>query len=63
MSVKSDSTSTRHVMPKKQLLAVSIGNAVEWYDWTVYATFSIYFATQIFSGDNPAVALLSTLAT
>jgi MHS family alpha-ketoglutarate permease-like MFS transporter len=63
MSVKSESTSTRHVMPKKQLLAVSIGNAVEWYDWTVYATFSIYFATQIFSGDNPAVALLSTLAT
>ncbi|WGW11387.1 MFS transporter [Saxibacter everestensis] len=53
----------RHRLPVKTLLAASVGNAVEWYDWTVYATFSIYFATQIFSPDDPALALLSTFAT
>ncbi|MBP2368821.1 MFS transporter [Pseudonocardia parietis] len=47
----------------RTLIAASIGNAVEWYDWTIYATFSIYFATQIFPPDNAALALISTLAT
>lgn len=47
----------------RTLVAASIGNAVEWYDWTIYATFSIYFATQIFPPGDPALALLSTLAT
>ena len=37
-----------HKLPVRTLIAASVGNAVEWYDWTVYATFSIYFATQIF---------------
>ena len=35
-------------LPVRTFIAASVGNAVEWYDWTVYATFSIYFATQIF---------------
>jgi len=35
-----------HKLPIRTLVAASVGNAVEWYDWTVYATFSIYFATQ-----------------
>ena len=49
--------------PVKTLVAASVGNAVEWYDWTVYATFSIYFATQIFPKENESLALLSTFAT
>ncbi|MEQ3550016.1 MFS transporter [Pseudonocardia nematodicida] len=53
----------RHRLPVRTLVAASIGNAVEWYDWTIYATFSIYFATQIFPPDNAALALISTLAT
>ncbi|MHA6795627.1 MFS transporter [Pseudonocardia bannensis] len=52
-----------HRLPVRTLVAASIGNAVEWYDWTIYATFSIYFATQIFPAENEALALLSTLAT
>lgn len=51
-----------HRLPVKTLLAASAGNAVEWYDWTVYATFSIYFATQIFSKADAKLALLSTFA-
>jgi MHS family alpha-ketoglutarate permease-like MFS transporter len=54
---------TRHRLPVRTLVAASIGNAIEWYDWTIYATFSIYFATQIFPAENEALALISTLAT
>ena len=56
-------TEERHRLPVKTLVAASVGNAVEWYDWTVYATFSIYFATQIFPKENESLALLSTFAT
>lgn len=51
----------RHRLPVRTLIAASIGNAVEWYDWTIYATFSIYFAFQIFPEDS--AALIATLAT
>jgi len=53
----------KHQLPVRTLIAASVGNAVEWYDWTVYATFSIYFATQIFSKEDPKLALLGTFAT
>lgn len=52
-----------HRLPVRTLVAASVGNAVEWYDWTVYATFSIYFATQIFSAENESLAFLGTFAT
>jgi MFS transporter, MHS family, alpha-ketoglutarate permease len=52
---------TRHRLPKRTLVAASIGNAIEWYDWTVYTTFSIYFATQIFPAGE--TALINTFAT
>jgi len=54
---------TEHRLPVRTLVAASIGNAIEWYDWTIYATFSIFFATQIFPKENAALALISTLAT
>ena len=52
-----------HKLPVRTLIAASVGNAVEWYDWTVFATFSIYFATQIFSSENESLAFLGTFAT
>ncbi|WP_430333684.1 MFS transporter [Rhodococcus sp. ACT016] len=52
-----------HRMPVRALFAAGLGNAIEWFDWTVYATFSIYFATQIFPPGNQALALMSTFAT
>ena len=52
---------TKHRLPVRTLVAASIGNAIEWYDWTVYATFSIYFASQIFPNDD--TALVNTFAT
>ena len=48
----------------RQLVAVSLGNAVEWFDWYVYSMLAVDFAGQFFpseSGDS-LVPLLSTLA-
>ncbi|MCQ9368856.1 MFS transporter [Brevibacterium sp. 91QC2O2] len=47
---------------RKALIAGAIGNTVEWVDWAVYTTFSSVFAVHFFPSDNPAAALLSTLA-
>ncbi len=63
MSDTQSAQETPHRLPFKTLIAASIGNAIEWYDWTVYATFAIYFATQFFPADDPGLALLNTTAT
>lgn len=47
---------------RKAVVAGSIGNAVEWIDWALYATLAPIFASQFFGSDDPAVNLLSTLA-
>ncbi|NYI80776.1 MFS transporter [Nocardioides panzhihuensis] len=44
------------------ILGTALGNAVEWYDWNVYAIFVPFFATQFFDPANPTAAVLSTLA-
>ncbi|WP_243795890.1 MFS transporter [Saccharopolyspora gloriosae] len=44
----------------RKLVAASIGNAIEWYDWTIYSAFSVYFASRFFPGE---LALVNTLAT
>ncbi|MFF2550121.1 MFS transporter [Nocardia sp. NPDC058058] len=44
------------------VLRGSIGNLVEWYDWYVYAAFSVYFAKSFFPDGDPTAQLLSTAA-
>lgn len=44
------------------VVSVGVGNAMEWFDWAIYATFAPFFATQLFDSDDPASAVLSTLA-
>ena len=56
-------TEVEHKLPIRTLVAASIGNAIEWYDWTVYAAFAVYFSTQFFPGGDPALALINTSAT
>jgi MHS family alpha-ketoglutarate permease-like MFS transporter len=53
----------RHRLPVRTLVSASIGNAVEWFDWTVYATFLVYFSTQFFPKENEALALIGTTST
>lgn len=40
----------------------AVGNLVEWYDWYVYAAFSIYFAKSFFPNGNLTAQLLNTSA-
>lgn len=48
--------------PARQLLAASVGNAVEWYDWYAYTFLATYIADQVFpqGSGNSLVPLLST---
>ncbi|MGY1593467.1 MFS transporter [Geodermatophilus sp. SYSU D00708] len=46
---------------RRVLAATGIGNALEWYDWSVYAIFAPFFAAQFFAPTDPVSALLSTL--
>jgi MHS family alpha-ketoglutarate permease-like MFS transporter len=46
----------------RTLLGIGLGNATEWFDWTAYAVFAPFFASQIFNPADPASALLATFA-
>jgi MHS family alpha-ketoglutarate permease-like MFS transporter len=64
MSQVSDPASTeRHRLPVRVLVAASVGNAIEWFDWTIYATFAVYFSSQFFSKTSPTLALIGTTST
>lgn len=61
-------TTVDHVVPPKRssrfrvLGATSVGNALEWFDWQVYATFAPFIAAQLFDASNPVSSLLQTFA-
>jgi MHS family alpha-ketoglutarate permease-like MFS transporter len=44
----------------RSIVAGSIGNLVEWYDWYAYAAFSLYFAQAFFPKGDRTSQLLST---
>jgi len=46
----------------KSIFSGSVGNLVEWYDWYVYAAFSMYFAHVFFPKGDPTSQLLNTAA-
>ena len=43
----------------RQVVAASVGNAVEWYDWYLYTFLTPIFARQIFGGDEVSAVLSS----
>ena len=45
---------------KKVILAGAIGNALEWYDFTIYAFFVPMIAMQFFPNKDPFLSLLAT---
>ena len=45
---------------KKVILAGAIGNALEWYDFTIYAFFVPIIAMQFFPNKDPFLSLLAT---
>ncbi len=46
----------------KSIIRGSVGNMIEWYDWYVYAAFSIYFAKAFFPNGDLTAQLLNTSA-
>jgi MHS family alpha-ketoglutarate permease-like MFS transporter len=47
---------------RKIIVGAGIGNALEWYDFSIYAIFAPFFAHQFFYRDDPRAALLASLA-
>ncbi|WP_092917666.1 MFS transporter [Agrococcus baldri] len=54
---------TVHVAPQRKhsLTGTGVGNALEWFDWSIYSTFAPFFAASFFSSADPVSAFLSTL--
>lgn len=46
----------------KSIFSGSVGNLVEWYDWYVYAAFSLYFSAVFFPKGDSTAQLLNTAA-
>ena len=44
------------------IIGGSVGNLVEWYDWFIYASFSLYFAKAFFPKGDQTAQLLSAAA-
>ncbi len=47
----------------KLIVATSIGNALEWYDITIYGYFAVYVSKAFFPNDDQATSLLLTFGT
>ncbi|HKX79548.1 MAG TPA: MFS transporter [Novosphingobium sp.] len=45
---------------RRTIAAASLGNMLEWYDFTVYALFALYIAAAFFPDPDPASALIQT---
>jgi MHS family proline/betaine transporter-like MFS transporter len=67
MATSVSSSEDFHPQPRKNLrkliIAVAIGNALEWYDIVVYAFFAVYLSKAFFPNDDETVSLLVTLGT
>lgn len=46
----------------RQIVAASIGNLAEWYDWYIYSFLTAFFAPQIFPGHDRLAQTLSSFA-
>lgn len=46
----------------KSIVGGSVGNLVEWYDWFVFSSFSVYFAKSFFPEGDLTAQLLNTAA-
>ncbi|AYN93320.1 MFS transporter [Pseudomonas luteola] len=66
--MESTATLAAGVTPKttsqriRSIFSGSVGNLVEWYDWYVYAAFSLYFAKAFFPQGDLTAQLLNTAA-
>lgn len=50
-------------LSSKQVGAVALGNAIEFYDFITYSFFAVHIGRTFFPSDNPSTSLLASLAT
>lgn len=50
------------VSKRRSLIASTVGNVLEWYEWSAYAVFAPFIAAAMFNPGDPVSGLLSTLA-
>lgn len=51
-----------HAARLRSIVGGSIGNMVEWFDWYVYAAFTLYFAPHFFPAEDRTAQLLGAAA-
>jgi len=54
---------TRRPIPLRHVMAVFVGNGLEFYDFLIFSYFAVYISRTFYPSDNPTAALLATLAT
>ena len=45
---------------RRAIIAGSVGNAIEWFDWNVYGLFAVFFSGQFFPQSDPNAALVNS---
>jgi MHS family citrate/tricarballylate:H+ symporter-like MFS transporter len=58
-----DKPETRQSVPARLIVAVVIGNALEFYDFLTFSFFAVYIGRAFFPSSDPAASLLASLAT
>ena len=46
---------------RRSVVASTVGNILEWYEWSAYAVFTPFIAAAMFDSDDPVSAVLATL--
>ncbi len=54
---------TRTAVPFRHVMAVFVGNGLEFYDFLTFSYFAVYIARTFYPSESPATGLLATLAT
>ncbi|GMA38050.1 hypothetical protein [Mobilicoccus caccae] len=49
----SSSTATPPTSTRRTLVGTGIGNAIEWFDWSIYSSFAPFFAASFFVSTDP----------
>lgn len=60
ISTAADGTSSAHPDLRRVILAATIGNVLEWFDFLVYGFFAVTIAQVFFPASDPTVSLLIT---
>lgn len=62
VTMRREAASSKHEASRGAVVAAVIGNALEFYDFTVYAFFAAIIGREFFPSDSPLGALLLSVA-